>query len=64
MLEIKEDPVVYVIPWVIQGCGEISVEITQSGRLFVNGEPVEPIEETRLFFRAQRSEIEQENSGD
>ena len=59
----QDDPVVRVIPWVLAGCTPISVEITQSGRLFVNGEPVEPIDETRLFFRARKSEIEPENSG-
>jgi hypothetical protein len=50
----QDDPVVRVIPWVLEGCTPISVEITQSGRLFVNGEPVEPIEQTRLFFRARK----------
>lgn len=63
MSEAGNDPVVQEIPWVLEGCTPISVEITRSGRLFVNGEPVEPIEETRLFFRARKSEIEPEISG-
>ena len=58
-----DDPVVQVIPWVLEGCTPISVEITRSGRLYVNGEPVEPIEETRVFFRARKTEIQPKNTG-
>jgi hypothetical protein len=57
----QNDPVVRVIPWVLEGCTPISVEITQSGRLFVNGEPVEPIQETRLFFRGRKTEVQAES---
>jgi hypothetical protein len=58
-----DDPVVKVIPWVLEGCTPISVEIARSGRLFVNGEPVEPFEEIRVFFRARKTEIHLENTG-
>jgi hypothetical protein len=58
-----DDPVVQVIPWVLEGCAPISVEISRSGRIFVNGERVETIEETRVFFRARKTQNKPENLG-
>lgn len=41
-----DDPVVQVIPWTIVGC-VIHIEITQSGKLLVDGSLVEPVAQTR-----------------